>query len=296
MKPASGLTGIWAAVLTPVDAALRPDAPKAIGYYGELLRDGCDGLNLLGTTGEAMSFSADERMRFMEAIAQSDLPLHRIMTGTGAASLADSALLTRRAFELGFAAALVMPPFFYREALDDGVVAFFDALLMRAWTPGGRVLLYNFPRMSGITFHAGLVDRLLAQFPEAIAGLKESSNDRRLQADVLTRHPELTVFPGSESYLLTAKAYGAAGCISGSVCLWPQLARDVLQSGSAQLMQQLCKRREALTGPPLIAAVRYLTAQARNDQEWERPMPPLQPLTAQEQRSLDDALLHVTRD
>ena len=65
MNATSGLAGIWAATITPVDASLRPDAPKAIEYYRELLQDGCDGLNLMGTTGEAMSFSAGERERFM---------------------------------------------------------------------------------------------------------------------------------------------------------------------------------------------------------------------------------------
>ncbi len=293
MNATSGLAGIWAAAITPVDASLRPDAPKAIEYYRELLQDGCDGLNLLGTTGEAMSFSAVERERFMRAVAESGMPLGRIMVGTGAASLADCAFLTRSAFELGFSAALIMPPFFYRDASDDGIVAFFDRVLARAWTPGPRVLLYNFPKMSGITFHAALLERLTAEFPEAIVGMKDSSNDRELQAEVLAGHPRFVVFPGSESYLLAAKAYGAAGCISGSVCLWPKLAAEALQAGDDSLMQQLCERREALAGVPLIAAVRYLTAKARGDAEWERSMPPLQALTERERQALDAALLSV---
>ncbi len=293
MKTAAGLAGIWAAALTPVDGSLRPDAPRAIRYYRDLLRDGCDGLNLLGTTGEAMSFSAGERERFMSAIAESGLPLSRIMVGTGAASLADCVALTRTAFELGFAAALIMPPFFYRDASDDGIVAFFDRVLARVWTSGARVLLYNFPHMSGITFHAALLERLMTEFPEAIAGMKDSSNDRKLQAEVLSAHPQFVVFPASESYLLAAKAYGAAGCISGSVCLWPSLAAQALQTGNDLLMQQLRERREALAGVPLIAAVRYLTAKARGDAEWERSMPPLQALTEQERHALDAALLAV---
>jgi 4-hydroxy-tetrahydrodipicolinate synthase len=166
-------------------------------------------------------------------------------------------------------------------------------VLARAWTPGPRVLLYNFPKMSGITFHAALLERLTAEFPEAIVGMKDSSNDRELQAEVLAGHPRFVVFPGSESYLLAAKAYGAAGCISGSVCLWPKLAAEALQVGDDSLMQQLRERREALAGVPLIAAVRYLTAKARGDAEWERSMPPLQALTERERQALDAALLSV---
>ena len=113
------LAGIWSAVLTPVDESFEPDPSVAVPYYGDLLERGCDGLNLLGTTGEAMSFSAGQRVRFMEAIASSGLPNKRLMAGTGAASLTDTAVLTRAAFDCGLRAALVMPPFFFREVGDD---------------------------------------------------------------------------------------------------------------------------------------------------------------------------------
>src|SRR5580693_392613 len=101
------MKGIWSAVLTPVDKALAPDPLRAQPYYRELLDGGCDGINLLGTTGEAMSFGLDQRMRFMETLASSSLPMERVMVGTGAASLADATRLMRHAFECGFAAALV---------------------------------------------------------------------------------------------------------------------------------------------------------------------------------------------
>jgi 4-hydroxy-tetrahydrodipicolinate synthase len=278
--------GIWAAVLTPVDANLSPDEPRAIEHYRELLACGCDGINLLGTTGEAMSFAADQRLRLMERLASSGLPRERIMAGTGAASLGDAARLTRFAFECGFAAALVMPPFFFRDAGDDGIVAFFDALLSRADAPAKRVLLYNFPRMSGITFHSALVDRLLAEFPETIAGMKDSSNDARLQAEILARHPGQLVFPGSESDLLAAKRRGVVGCISGSVALWPELAKTVFDTGDEAKAAQLAQRRAALDGIPFIPAVRHLTATMRGDPAWERAMPPNTALTLRERRTL----------
>lgn len=278
--------GIWAAVLTPIDADLSPDASRAIPYYRELLQRGCDGINALGTTGEAMSLSAEQRMRFMEALASSGLPMERMMVGTGAASLAGAARLTRRAFECRYAAALVMPPFFYRDATDDGILAFFDALFSRTNPPRKSVLLYNFPRMSGITFHPSLVDRLLEKFPDVIAGMKDSSNDPRLQAEILARHPEQRVLPGSESDLLAAKARGVAGCISGSVALWPELAAAVFASGGETQAAELTRRRKALDGLPFVAAVRYLTARLRDDPGWERAMPPQTPLTPEAQRAL----------
>ena len=267
------LAGVWSAVLTPVDEDYEPDAARAVAYYRDLLRDGIDGINLLGTTGEAMSFSVDQRLRLMEAVAAS-VPHDRTMCGTGAASLADAVRLTRAAGELGFAAALIMPPFFFRDATDDGILRFFDALLSRAGALHTTIVLYNFPRMSGITFHDDLVDRLIEAFPGAISGMKDSSNDAALQKELLGRHPELRVFPSTEETLIAAKAYGAAGCISGSVCLWPQAAHAALAQGDVSAATAVGQARAALTGAPLISLVRDRVAQARNDDAWLRAMPP----------------------
>ena len=283
------MRGVWAAVLTPVDDDLSPDAARAIPYYRDLLDNGCDGLNLLGTTGEAMSFDAAQRMAYMEAIASSGLPRERLMAGAGAASLTDAVRLTRCAFDCGFAASLVMPPFFYRDVSDDGIVAFFAALFARTDPPRGGVLLYNFPRMS-IAFHGGLVARLLDEFGDVIAGMKDSSNDPHLQRDVLALRPDLLVFPGSESDLLDAKRRGVAGCISGSVALWPRLARAAFALGGEREGAELRDRRGALAGAPFVPAMRYLVATQRADPAWERPVPPLLALNARERRALAEAL------
>jgi len=282
------ISGIWPAVLTPIDAELSPDAAKALPYYRELLERGCDGVNLLGTTGEAMSFSVDQRLAFMEAAASSGIPKHRMMAGTGAASATDAVRLTRQAFACGFAAALVMPPFFFRDASDDGILQFFDVLFSRAMPPRASVLLYNFPRMSGVNFHPDLFGRLVQEFPGIIAGMKDSSNDARLQSEILSRHPDLVVLPGSESDLPAAKRRGASGCISGSVALWPELAREVFATGDGG--SNLSRARAALDGAPFIPAVRYITARLRRDPSWERPLPPLLPLGASQRPALDAAV------
>jgi 4-hydroxy-tetrahydrodipicolinate synthase len=174
MIAAPSLRGVCAAVITPLDAALRPDPALAIPYYRDLLARGCDALNVLGTTGEAFSLSVDDRLRFMEAVAGSDLPRDRMMVGTGAAALGDAIRLTAAAFRLGFGAALVMPPFFFRDVTDDGVVRFFELLFAAVHPPQGRVFLYNFPQMSGVRFHAQLVDRLMNAFPGTVGGMKDS--------------------------------------------------------------------------------------------------------------------------
>jgi 4-hydroxy-tetrahydrodipicolinate synthase len=281
------IRGIWAAVVTPLDRELAPDSAAAISYYRELLDRGCDGINVLGTTGEAMSFGIEQRLELMEAVASSGLPLERAMVGTGAASLVDAIRLTKAAFNLGFAAALVMPPFFFRGVSDDGVVDFFDALFERANPPRKRVLLYNFPRMSGVTFTRPLVGRLLAHFPDAFAGMKDSSNDAALQSELLAAYVDFAVLPGSESDLLVAKRRGVAGCISGSVALWPELAQAVFTGEDAEQERELTRRRSELDGLPFIPAVRRRIARDRGDDAWERIVPPQRSLSAEEVRLLE---------
>lgn len=274
-RTARRIHGVWAAAVTPVGDDLRPNLEKAVPYYRDLLAAGCDGVNLFGTTGEAMSFGTAARLATMEAIARSGLPMDRTMIGTGSASLEEAAIITRGAIDCGFAAVLLMPPFFYRDAGDDGIVSFFEALFERVEPPAGSVILYNFPQMSGITFHPSLVDRLMAAFPRLIGGVKDSSNDRTLQSEILARHPDLAVLPGSEHYLAEALAAGAAGCISGSVALWPELAQRVYLRRIAVEAERLAAHRQALTGLPFIPAVRHGIASQRNDESWRTPMPPL---------------------
>jgi 4-hydroxy-tetrahydrodipicolinate synthase len=295
------LSGVWAAVITPVDAGFQPNGGAAIPYYHELLRTGCDGLNVLGTTGEAMSFSAAQRLQFMERLVHGGLPLDRMMVGTGAASLEDSMRLTRAVFEHRFAAALIMPPFFFRDASDDGIVRYFDLLFTRSAAPQKRVFLYNFPAMSGITFRLSLVDRLVAEFPGVIAGLKDSSNDAALQTALRERYPDFAIFPSSERNVYAAVAEGAAGCISGSVALWPQLAHEALTTGDEAATRRLNDARAALSGVPLIAAVRYLTskapfefAQGDNSLAFERAVPPLVALEGEQKTIADRAIEAAT--
>src|SRR5581483_3236065 len=124
----SKLQGVIAAVATAVDESREPDCARSVALARFLLANGCDGLNVLGTTGEATSFCLAQRKRVMTAYRDAGLPLDRLMVGTGAASLADAVALTRHAADLGFAAALLLPPFYYKGVPDDGLVAYIDTI------------------------------------------------------------------------------------------------------------------------------------------------------------------------
>jgi hypothetical protein len=121
------LSGVIAAIATPMDEDGAPDLKRAVKLARYLLDNGCDGLNVLGTTGEATSFSLAERKAVMDAYKANGLPLDRLMVGTGAAAVSDAVALTRHAADLGFAGALVLPPFYYKGVPDDGLRAKADS-------------------------------------------------------------------------------------------------------------------------------------------------------------------------
>lgn len=220
-----------------------------------------------------MSIAVADRLGFMEALAPS-LPRNQVMIGTGASALRDAIKLTSRAFSLGFAAALVIPPFYYRDVPDSGILRYFDALLSAVNPPPRGILLYNFPRMSGITFHTGLVEQLIERYPGIIGGMKDSSNTLELERDLHTRYPDLAILPGSEELLPEVLDDEFAGCISGSVCLWVELAADAWKNRNRPQAEEVARLRRQVT-PPIIVSVREAVARQTGSQAWLRSVPPL---------------------
>jgi len=288
------LGGVFAAALTPVGANLEPDLERVVAHCGRLLRDGCDGINLLGTTGEAVSFSVAQRLAVMEAIAVSGLPLERFMVGTGASALADAVTLTAAAARLGFAGALVLPPFYYKGVGDEGLVAHFAALIERVAAPALRLYLYHFPALSGVPFTPASIARLVSAYPATIAGLKDSSGDMAYADAIVAAFPGLAVFPSTEAILLDARRRGFAGCISATVNVTAPLAGRVWRAnGSAEAAADqaaLSALRATIARRPLVPAIRHAAARLFADPAFARMLPPLVPLSPDEARALDAEL------
>src|SRR5437773_12325983 len=171
------LQGVIAAIATAVDDKGEPDCARSTALARFLLGNGCDGLNVLGTTGEATSFSLEQRKRVMTAYRDAGLPLDRLMVGTGAAAIADAVALTRHACDLGFAGALLLPPFYYKGVPDDGLANYVATIVQASTGKPIPIYLYHFPQQSGLHWHIKLLKRLLDAHGSRIVGLKDSSGD-----------------------------------------------------------------------------------------------------------------------
>ena len=271
------LSGVIAAIATPVQEDGAPDLTRAIKLARFLLENGCDGLNVLGTTGEATSFSVAERLSVMKAYKENGLPLERLMVGTGAAATSDAIALTKAAQELGFGGALVLPPFYYKGVPDDGLVAYVDALVRATRIP---IYLYNYPAMSGIQWHVALLERLLKTYSSRIAGLKDSSGDMTYARAAATLSSSFAVFPSTEAALLEARRGDFAGCISATANLNADLCAHAWRDGDADALEAAVAIRKLFEGKPLVSGVKALLAHIHGDPALTRMKPPLASFSA----------------
>jgi 4-hydroxy-tetrahydrodipicolinate synthase len=267
------LRGVIAAIATPVTEALVPDHDKFVTLARRLLEGGCDGLNVLGTTGEATSFTVEQRMGVMTAAANAGLPLKRLMVGTGAAAVGDAARLTQHAAALGFAGALVLPPFYYKGVSDAGVIAYIGAIA--AVSGDLPIYLYNFPPLSGVPYTPALVRLLVKSFPDRIAGLKDSSGDHAYAREIAAIADTLDVFPSNEATLMEARNGPFAGCISATANLNAHYCAKAYRDGDEDALSKAVAIRRLFDGLPLIAGIKLLLAEIHGDATLARPMPPL---------------------
>ena len=275
--------GMLAAAATPLRRDLTIDTERLVKHCRWLLDHGCDGINLLGTTGEATSFAVDERIAAMQSVAKSGLPVERFLVGTGAAALGDAVRLTKAARELGFGGALLLPPFYYKGIDTTGLVAYVSALVSAVGREGLALYLYHFPALSGVPYTREVVAELLRHFPGTVRGLKDSSGDLPFSAALAREFAGFDVFPSAEGAMATPDGAVFAGCISATLNITSPVAGQGKFPEAAAI-------RALFTPLPLIAAVKAGLADRYGDAEWNRVMPPLRVLTHAEHESLRAAM------
>ncbi|WP_206934403.1 dihydrodipicolinate synthase family protein [Roseococcus thiosulfatophilus] len=276
--------GVNAAVLTAMREDFSPDLDRMAAHAKWLLANGCNGLGILGTTGEANSFSAKERMAILEGLIARGVPASTMMPGAGVSSITETVELTQHARAQGCRGVLLLPPFYYKNPSDDGIFAFFDEVAKRVG--GGIALyLYNFPQQSAVPFSLNVIGRLLDAHPGVFKGVKDSSGDYANMKAMIDAFASrgFEVYSGSDEFLQKILAEGGAGCItaaSNGNSHWGGIVyakRTGPEADAAQAM--LTATRKAATSVALIPGLREIIARSTGDAGWRTIRPPHLPLS-----------------
>ncbi len=283
--------GVNAAVLTAMNADLSLDLDRMAAHCRWLLANGCNGLAVLGTTGEANSLGIQERIELLEGLIARGIPASKMLPGTGTTALTDTVLLTKKAEALGCRGALLLPPFYYKNPSDDGLLAYFNEVAQRV---GGSIALYlyNFPQQSAIPFSVEFIARLLKANPGKFRGIKDSSGNYENGLSYVENFAKdgFEVYAGDDTLLKPLLEKGSAGCITAAsnvnCAIGAQVYAGWNTAAGAAAHEVLAATRKAVISVPLIPGLKALVARNTGDARWNNIRPPHLPLTAAQQTAL----------
>lgn len=280
------MTGVMTPILTPFndDLSFAPDL--YISHAKWLLEEGTHFLSPFGTTGEALSMTVDERLGAVDQLVDGGIDPSVLMPGTGLCNLEDTVKLCRHAIERGCRAVMTLPPFFYKNASDDGLYAYFVRLIELVDSPALKICMYHIPPMAGIGFTPSLAKRLAEDYPDIFIAYKDSSGDFENTKAVIAAAPTVAVFPGSEHFLKVGLEQGGMGCISATCNVNPAGIRyvyDVATGAKSDNLEQINNEmvvfRKAVEKHGPIPAMKGMLAVKRGDSRWRNVRPPIMPVS-----------------
>src|SRR5438876_7225104 len=299
------IRGVLAPVVTPFKSDLAPDNQRFIAHCKWLLSQNC-GLAVFGTNSEANSLAVEERAMLLDELVAAGVDPSRMMPGTGCCSITETVKLTAHAIQHGCAGVLMLPPFYYKDVSEEGLYRYFSEVVQRVGDTRLKIYVYHIPSVAIVSVTPRLIERLLKAYPNAIAGMKDSSGDWNNTKTFLEAFADngFDVFVGSESFLLANMRSGGAGTISATANVNPRAIHELYSelavapkafgAVSADLdLEALQARlnvvREVFSNkkfPSMIAALKQAIAIYTNDQEWTRVRPPLIELTTEQAKLL----------
>ncbi len=289
------LAGIYAAAVTPLKYDSTLDLETVPVFLQFLASRGCHGALFFGTTGEGPSYSPKEREILMRSVRvyRQQIPGFRLLAGTGTPSLSETADLTKLAFDIGYDGVVVLPPYYFRKATDEGLFKWFSELITKS-VPANKYLLgYHIPSVSGVGFSLDLIARLKDAFPKQFAGIKNSSHDESYSTALGQRFgKDLLVLNGTDSHFHHALKNHAQGAITALANLISADLReiwDLYQEGKdpTEIQARVSEKRHILEKyMPFPPTLKALLHRMHNLPRWAV-KPPLEEL---DEKMLEEVL------
>jgi len=287
--------GIFPALVTPFDSdgnvSLNAVRENIRRYNGTAIA----GYVVLGSTGEAVMLSRAEADSVLAAAKEAAASTKSLIAGTGAESTAETVARTKRAAELGYAAALVKTPYYYKPVYKaETYIRHFRAVADASPIP---VLLYSVPQFTGITLETPEI-LALAAHPN-IVGIKDSSgNIQRVVEIVAGAPPDFQVLTGGAAVIYPALTVGARGAILALAAALPEKCAEVFllfQSGRHEqakaLQLELAVASKRIVSEQGIAGVKY--AMDLRGYCGGLPRLPLLPLTEEKKQSVANVISQI---
>ena len=278
------IKGIYAASMSLFNKDLSLNIEKTIGHAEKIIDQGCHGVAIFGSTGQAQLISVSEKISLLNKLSQSNYN-DKFLIGTGLNSLSETVNLMKVATSLKFNDFLIMPPAYYKYG-DKEVVEFYSRVVDAV--PSSKIILYNFEKLCGYKFSVECVEELVKKFPEQIVGVKDSSYNlyEHLKID------NFSVLPGSESKLLKGLELGCTGIITATCNVTAGLSRkvydDFIEKKSQTSNEILCDIRNTFEKFNLISGLHSFMS--NGDEIYKNVLPPVSLLSEKDKKKLIEDL------
>ena len=214
------------AMVTPFNADGSVNYEKAADLAEWLINNGSDGLVVAGSTGEAATMSAEEKLELFRVVVNRINKRVPVIAGTGSNNTADSVKMTKMAEAMGVDGALIVGPY-YNKPTQEGFYQHFAAV---AQSTGLPIIVYNVPGRTASNISPAIVARLAADF-ENIVAIKEAAGNVAQVAELYSVLPEeFTIYSGDDGLIIPFMSVGATGLISVLSNIGGGILQDVMQA------------------------------------------------------------------
>ena len=272
--------GIYAASMTVINKDLSVNIDSTIEHSERLIKQGCHGVVIGGSTGMSQLISSKEKRKLIEKMSGSKF-IDNFIFGTGANSINENVQLMKHCIQNGINKFLIMPSAYYKYN-DDGAYAFYANIIERV--PQSEIILYNFSKLSGYSFSIKIIEKLVKDFEKQIVGIKDSD----YQVYDKIKIPNFMIFPGSETKLLKGLELGNSGIISAICNVTASLARKVYDDFHNKKKQtfneRLCAIRKVFDKNNLISGLHSFMS--IEDEKYKIVLPPLSLLTKEQEKQM----------
>ncbi|MEN8248817.1 MAG: dihydrodipicolinate synthase family protein [Bacteroidota bacterium] len=270
--------GLFTAALTPMNDDLSVNYAALIKHINWLLNNGSNGICLLGTTGEANSFSVEERIEIISKVIKAGIDPKVLLVGTGTCALPDTIRLTKYAVSKGVGGILMLPPFYYKDLTDAGILNYFRMVIDGVDDSRLRIYLYHFPKMTGVSFTLELTKKLIDSHPGIIVGMKDSGGEWQRMQSIIEALPGFKLYTGTEKFLLNNLRHGGTGCISAtfnaSIKQGAEVYNNWQNEDADEYQKRLTETRTRFEVTSFISGLKYLFVNWFDDKNWLNMRPP----------------------